>query len=125
MREPLKLVWFKDLNEPKVVSDGEIFFLIQENSDEPFMLAKNLPGVVVISDKNQVKAGRFAIKQYGVDTVILDDGFQYLHLKGELNLLLVDQTNPFGNRCLLPRGILREPVRHLKELLMYFLQNLK
>ena len=109
--------WFglKDLNEPKVVSDGENIFLDSiEAGDEPFMLAKNLPGVVVISDKNRVKAGRFAIKQYGVDTIILDDGFQYLHLKGELNLLLVDQTNPFGNHCLLPRGILREPVRHLK-----------
>ena len=109
--------WFglKDLNEPKVVSDGENVFLDSvEAGDEPFMLAKNLPGVVVISDKNRVKAGKFAIKNYGVDTIILDDGFQYLHLKGQLNLLLVDQTNPFGNRCLLPRGILREPVRHLK-----------
>ena len=109
--------WFglKDLNEPKVVSDGENVFLDSvEAGDEPFMLAKNLPGVVVISDKNRVKAGKFAIMHYGVDTIILDDGFQYLHLKGQLNLLLVDQTNPFGNRCLLPRGILREPVRHLK-----------
>ena len=106
---------FRDLNQPKVVSDGKNVFLDSvEAGDEPYMLAKNLPGVVVISDKNRVKAGRFAIKKYGIDTIILDDGFQYLHLKGQLNLLLVDQTNPFGNRCLLPRGILREPVRHLK-----------
>ena len=78
------------------------------------MLARNLKGVVVLADKNRVKAGRYAIEKFEVDTVILDDGFQYLHIKGQLNLLLVDQTNPFGNRCLLPRGILREPVRHLK-----------
>jgi len=109
--------WFglKDSQLPNVVSDGTNIFLNSEDAgDEPYMLARNLPGVIVITDKNRVKAGRFAINKYGVDTIILDDGFQYLHLKGQLNLLLVDQTNPFGNRCLLPRGILREPVRHLK-----------
>ena len=47
------------------------------------------------------------------DTLVLDDGFQYLPLKGQLNLLLVDKTNPFGNGQLLPRGILREPIKHL------------
>ena len=109
--------WFglKDTQPPKVVSDGnKVFLNSDEAGDEAYMLARNLSGVVVLADKNRVKAGRYAIEKFGVDTVILDDGFQYLHIKGQLNLLLVDQTNPFGNRCLLPRGILREPVRHLK-----------
>ena len=75
--------------------------------DEPYMLALNLPGVVVLVDKNRVKAGAYAIKKFGCDTLVLDDGFQYLALKGRLNLLLVDKTNPFGNGHLLPRGILR------------------
>ena len=106
---------FKDISPPRIVSDGsEVFLNSEDAGDEAFMLARNLPGVVVLTDKNRVKAGRYAIEKFKVDTVILDDGFQYLHLKGQLNLLLVDQTNPFGNRCLLPRGILREPVRHLK-----------
>jgi tetraacyldisaccharide 4'-kinase len=61
-----------------------------------------------------VKAGRYAIKNYDANILILDDGFQYLPLHGHMNLLLVDQTNPFGNGKLLPRGILREPVDHLK-----------
>ena len=77
------------------------------------MLARNLPGVVVLCDKNRVKAGSYAIRKFGCDTLILDDGFQYLPLKGRLNLLLVDKTNPFGNQHLLPRGILREPIQHL------------
>jgi len=68
----------------------------------------------VLVDKDRVKAGRHAIRQYGVDTLVLDDGFQYLPLKGRLNLLLVDKTNPFGNENLLPRGILREPIEHLR-----------
>lgn len=99
---------------PKIVSDGENVLLDSEVAgDEPYMLARNLPGVVVLCDKNRVKAGSYAIRKFGCDTLILDDGFQYLPLKGRLNLLLVDKTNPFGNQHLLPRGILREPIQHL------------
>ena len=100
---------------PRIVSDGVQVLLDSEQAgDEPYMLARNLPGVVVLVDKNRVKAGAYAIKRFGCDTLVLDDGFQYLPLKGRLNLLLVDKTNPFGNGRLLPRGILREPVKHLK-----------
>ena len=107
---------------PRIVSDGTTVFLDSEQAgDEPYMLARNLPGVVVLVDKNRVKAGAFAIKKFGCDTLVLDDGFQYLHLKGSLNLLLVDKTNPFGNGHLLPRGILREPIKHLKRAHYIFL----
>jgi tetraacyldisaccharide 4'-kinase len=98
----------------KVVSDGsQVLLDSDEAGDEPFMLAHNLPGVVILTDKDRVRAGRFALKEFSVDVLILDDGFQYLPLKADMNLLLVDQLNPFGNRRLLPRGILREPVKHL------------
>jgi len=98
----------------KVVSDGsQVLLDSDEAGDEPFMLANNLPGVVVLTDKDRVRAGRFALKEFSVDVLILDDGFQYLPLKADMNLLLVDQLNPFGNRRLLPRGILREPVKNL------------
>lgn len=107
---------------PKVVSDGKTVLLDSEVSgDEPFMLANNLPGVVVLVDKDRVKAGRYAIEKFGVDTLILDDGFQYLRLKGRLNLLLIDKTNPFGNGHLLPRGNLREPIKHLRRASYVFL----
>jgi tetraacyldisaccharide 4'-kinase len=107
---------------PRIVSDGTTVFLDSEAAgDEPYMLARNLPGVAVLVDKNRVKAGAYAIKKFGCDTLILDDGFQYLHLKGRLNLLLVDKTNPFGNGHMLPRGILREPVKHLSRANYIFL----
>jgi tetraacyldisaccharide 4'-kinase len=107
---------------PRIVSDGENVLLNSEEAgDEPYMLAKNLPGVIVLVDKNRVKAGAFAIKKFGCDTLVLDDGFQYLPLKGQLNLLLVDKTNPFGNGHLLPRGVLREPIKHLKRASYVFL----
>jgi tetraacyldisaccharide 4'-kinase len=107
---------------PKIVSDGDQVLLgSEEAGDEPYMLAKNLKGAIVLVDKDRVKAGFFAIEKFNVDALILDDGFQYLPIKGKFNLLLVDQTNPFGNRRLLPRGILREPVRHLSRASYIFL----
>ncbi len=116
--------WLTHTNEPppRIVSNGqEVLLDSEEAGDEPYMLARNLPGVFVLVDKNRVKAGTYAIKKFGCDTLVLDDGFQYLPLKGRLNLLLVDKTNPFGNGFLLPRGILREPIKHLKRASYVFL----
>jgi tetraacyldisaccharide 4'-kinase len=121
-----KKAWYgithTDEPPPRVVSDGQNVLLDSEQAgDEPYMLARNLPGVVVLVDKNRVKSGAYAIKKYGCDTLVLDDGFQYLALKGRLNLLLIDKTNPFGNGQMLPRGILREPIKHLRRANYIFL----
>jgi tetraacyldisaccharide 4'-kinase len=115
-----ELPWYarifrENLEPPRVVSDGKRLLLDSEmGGDEPYMLASNLPGVVVLVDKNRVKSGRYAVKRFGCDTLILDDGFQYLKLRHRLEILLVDKTNPFGNEHLLPRGVLREPVRNVR-----------
>ena len=107
---------------PLVVSDGRHVLLDSETGgDEPYMLASNLPGVAVVVDRNRVKAGRYAIKRLGCDTLILDDGFQSPKLKHSLEVVLVDATNPFGNGNMLPRGILREPVRNLARADIIFL----
>ena len=112
----LRFVTNGAVTPPKIVSDGKNVLLSSKLAgDEPYMLANNLPGVVVVCDKNRVKAGYFAIKDFGCDTLVLDDGFQYLKLKGSLNICLVDSTNPFGNEHLLPRGILREPLHRLSK----------
>ena len=100
---------------PRVVSDGKRLLLDSWSAgDEPYMLASNLPEVVVVVDKDRVKAGKYAIKELGCDTLILDDGFQYLKLGHRLDIALVDRTNPFGGGHLLPRGLLREPMRNIK-----------
>lgn len=100
---------------PRVVSDGSQLLLDSAMSgDEPYMLASNLPDVAVLVDKDRVKSGRYAVNKLGCDTLILDDGFQYLALKHRVEIVLVDRTNPFGNRLTLPRGALREPVRNIR-----------
>jgi tetraacyldisaccharide 4'-kinase len=102
-------------NPPRVVSDGKRVLLDSGTSgDEPYMLASNLRGVAVVVDKDRVKGGLHALKKLGVDTLLLDDGLQYLHLKHRLDIVLVDRQAPFGNEHLLPRGTLREPPRNLR-----------
>ena len=110
------------IEKPLVVSDGRRVLLDSATGgDEPYMLASNLPGVAVVVDRNRVKAGRYAVNRLGCDTLILDAGFQYQKLKHSIEVVLVDSTNPFGNGNLLPRGILREPVRNLKRADIIFL----
>ena len=100
---------------PRVVSDGSHVLLDSEQAgDEPYMLAKNLPGVAVLVGKDRVNSGRYAVRTFDCDTLILDDGFQYQRLKHRLDLVLVDCGNPFGNGRVLPRGILREPLKNLR-----------
>ena len=100
---------------PRVVSDGETVFLDSRSAgDEPYMLAQNLKNVGVLVDKDRVKSGLHAIKEWDVDTLILDDGFQYLRLKHRLDIVLIDRQAPFGNEYLLPRGTLREPPDNLR-----------
>jgi tetraacyldisaccharide 4'-kinase len=109
-----KLLLRESRTPPRVVSDGKNLLLDSAmGGDEPYMLASNLTDVAVLVDKDRVKSGRFAINRYGCDTLILDDGFQYLALKHHLEIVLVDSKNPFANGHMLPRGLLREDVRNL------------
>jgi tetraacyldisaccharide 4'-kinase len=110
-----KILFREDTTPPRIVSDGRSLLLDSESAgDEPYMLASNLKDVVVLVDKDRVKAGRYAIEKFGCDTLLLDDGFQYWKLRGRRqDIVLVDCQQPFGNELLLPRGTLREPPSHL------------
>jgi tetraacyldisaccharide 4'-kinase len=111
---------------PEVVSDGERIVMNSEDAgDEPYMLAKNLTGIAVVVGRNRVKSGSYAIEKFAADTLVLDDGFQYLPLDRRLNIVLVDATNPFGNGHLLPRGTLREPLRNLARADLFFITKAK
>ena len=103
------------LREPRVVSDGNDLLLQSDVAgDEPYMLASNLQNVAVLVDKDRVNSALYAIEKYKIDTLILDDGFQYLRLKAHINIVLVDCTSPFGNHHVLPRGLLREPIKNIR-----------
>ena len=118
-----RLLLQSDTTPPRVVSDGKSLLLNSEVAgDEPYMLASNLKDVVVLVDKDRVKAGRYAIEKFGCDTLLLDDGFQYWKLRGRRHdVVLVDCQTPFGNGHMLPRGTLREPPEHLARASTIFL----
>ena len=93
-----------------VVSDGRNLLCdARQAGDEPYLMAILLPTVPVVVGRHRYRAGMDAIRRFQPDIILLDDGFQHLQLKRDLNLLLLDAQNPFGNRYLFPRGTLREP----------------
>jgi len=97
--------------EINVVSDGEqILLSAEEAGDEPVMMARHLKNVPVLTGRRRHKTGAYAIEKLGVDTLILDDGYQHLPLHRDLNILLCDYQQPVGNGSVFPAGELREPL---------------
>lgn len=85
-----------------------------EFGDEPLMLARSMPEVQIVVNKDRYEAGRRAEQAFGSTVLVLDDGYQHLSLIRDLNILLVDATDPFGDFEMPPFGRLREPLYGLK-----------
>ena len=93
-----------------VVSDGcRILVSAKVAGDEPWLMARRLPGVPVIVGSDRYTSGMTAVNRFGARVVVLDDAFQHLGLARDLDILLLDARAPLANGYLLPRGRLREP----------------
>ncbi|MCK5070166.1 MAG: tetraacyldisaccharide 4'-kinase [Desulfocapsa sp.] len=102
-------------NKVNVVSDGnEIFMDPKAAGDEPCFLAANLPGIAVLTGIVRVLPCRHAIEKLGCNILILDDGFQHMAIKRDLDLVLFSAAKLAGNSRVFPGGDLREPVAALK-----------
>jgi len=98
-----------------MVSNGETVLMGPEKAgDEPFMLASRLKNIPLMVGKNLFEAGMQAVKKFNPDVIVLDDAFQHLKLKRDVDLVLLDSNSPIGNSHLLPRGVLREPLSALR-----------
>jgi tetraacyldisaccharide 4'-kinase len=96
------------------VSDGvSLYARPPAVGEEAYFLARTLPGVAVYTGACRYEAGMEAWRDLKPDLFLLDDGFQHFQLHRDLDLVLLDAAAPFGNRALLPRGPLREPVSAL------------
>ncbi|MDI6790043.1 MAG: tetraacyldisaccharide 4'-kinase [Thermodesulfobacteriota bacterium] len=105
----------KNKRPVSIVSDGQRILLgPDEAGDEPFMMARNLPGVPLLTGKERFLVGMRAIEDFSPDVVLLDDGYQHLGLDRDLNLLLLRTVKPFGKGRVFPAGTLREPLSALK-----------
>lgn len=94
-----------------VVSDGKrVLSTPDEVGDEPLWIAGASPGVPVLAGRNRAALGLRALAVFGSEVLLLDDGFQHHRLVRDVDLVCVDASLGLGNRHVLPRGPLREPV---------------
>ena len=101
-------------NDVNVVSDGQSVRLsAAEAGDEPCLLAAMLPGIPVLTGKKRILPCQAAVSNYGVDIILLDDGFQHLSVKRNVDIVLFNATVLAGNSRVFPAGDLREPVKAL------------
>lgn len=94
--------------------------------DEPNLLVRLVPQLVIGVGRDRYTIGcRVLAENPEVDVFILDDGFQYWGLNRDLDIVLLDALNPFGNGHLLPRGLLREPLAALKRAGLIFITRVE
>lgn len=100
--------------DPLIVRDeNEIFATVRESGDEAYLHSLHLKMPVVVS-KDRYKGAMLLKEKFKVDTIVMDDGFQHRKLTKDMNIVLIDATNPFGDNEYLPKGKLRESVDELK-----------
>ena len=101
--------------EPMIVPPGEANpDLADRIGEEAALIRCRVPEVTIVKSADRVAGAEAAIAHGGCDTLLLDDGFQQVALERDENILVIDATNPFGNGRLMPRGILREPLRAMR-----------
>ena len=97
-----------------VVADVASIRLEPEDAgDEPFLLARRLPGVPVVVGADRWEAARVAVDTCGATAIVLDDGLQQRTLGTSLDIVMARARRPWGNERLLPAGPLREPLSTL------------
>jgi tetraacyldisaccharide 4'-kinase len=98
-----------------VVSNGRVVCADADLAgDEPAQLAEKLKGVVVIVDERRVSGAQYAIRQFGADLILLDDGFQHRSIHRDLDIVLLSAAEGSLAEHLLPAGDRREPFRSLR-----------
>jgi tetraacyldisaccharide 4'-kinase len=109
---------------------GQNHLLINGNSkaeefvnDEYLILKENLKDVPTLLGRDRVQNAKKAIKNHDVDCLILDDGFQHLRIKRNLDIVVIDSLNPFAGETLIPRGTLREPLKNLSRANLFVLSH--
>lgn len=92
-----------------------------EVGDELRQIAMKFPGATVLADADRSRAAQHAVGRYNAEVLLLDDGFQHRSLARDLDIVLIDVTQPLHSQHMLPAGLRREPVSSLRRagLLVY------
>ncbi|HEX5082547.1 MAG TPA: tetraacyldisaccharide 4'-kinase [Blastocatellia bacterium] len=98
----------------EVANGREILCGPAESGDEPYLLANLCPGARVVVDRDRYAAGKWLEERAPVSVFILDDGYQHMRLARDLNLLLIDASEPLDQAKMIPFGRLREPITAMR-----------
>lgn len=97
-----------------ISKDGTMLVEPSISGDEAWLLAKVLQKSNVIIGRERAISAEIAINELGADCLVMDDGFQHRALARDIDIVLIDASNPFGYDHVLPRGLLREPLSGLE-----------
>lgn len=101
--------------DTNVISDGENILIGPDRAaDEPYMIAVNCPGAVVITGKERMRSHDYAEKHFSPDIYILDDGFQHRRFRRDIDICLLDHRRPVSTGFMFPFGYLREPASGIR-----------
>lgn len=99
---------------PTLISSGSgPEFSASDAGDEPVWLASNCKGAQIVTCADRIKAEKYLKEAFNPDIIVLDDAFQHRKMRRDLDIVLIDAKNKFGNKLLLPAGPLREEISSL------------
>jgi tetraacyldisaccharide 4'-kinase len=100
---------------PLAVSDGDrLLATVEEAGDEPYMMARRLPGVAVMVGKNRIEGALAANDMFAPALLVLDDGFQYRRIAKSAEIVCLDLASLKSGAAVLPLGSLREGLSSVK-----------
>ena len=82
--------------------------------DEPTLISQKLEDIPIVVDQNRHRGAMYLIEKFNPDIIIMDDAFQHRSIERDLDLVLLNSQAPISDYRLIPHGLLREPIRHLK-----------
>ena len=82
--------------------------------DEPTLISQKLKDIPIVVDQNRHRGAMYLIEKFNPDIIIMDDAFQHRSIERDLDLVLINSQAPISDYRLIPHGLLREPIRHLK-----------
>ena len=106
--------WFRDRNVRVAILSRGFGAGIDGRNDEAKELEILLPDVPHLQKPDRLSSATIATEELGMQLILLDDGFQHRKIHRDLDIVLLDAREPFGFGYMLPRGLLREPLRALR-----------
>jgi tetraacyldisaccharide-1-P 4'-kinase len=99
-----------------VVSDGggKPLVSVEDAGDEPYLMAQSVSDAIVIVCSSRVESAQEAVRKYGAQIIILDDGFQHIKLRRDIDCVLWDFNDKPADAMIVPSGRLREPLGGLR-----------